>query len=160
MWYNGDVIRKDKEIPQQKVSRSEIVNALRDLKPGESLIISGDHLTDKTLNQIYSTASRLRLAIRTKRTSIGLRVWLKDSEKASIERESGVKGVELAEIVKRPDYYPPENGEPDLRTKEQKQRYLAEYFDGKAEAEPRIIMAEIDEVASMEETRTVVYELD
>ena len=154
------MIRKESYIPPKKASRSEIVAALGELKEGESLMISGESLTDRTQAQVYKAASRLGLAIRTNKTSIGLRVWLKSSERASIERQSEVKEGDLAESsgipVNRPDYFPPESG-PDRRTKEQKQRYLAEYFAGEA----RQTMQEIDKEAyrasnEREEERKVI----
>lgn len=99
------VIRTEDYIPPKKVSRSDIVNALRGLKAGKSLLITGEHLTDRTRSQVYKAASREGLEVRTQRTTVGLRVWLKDSERASIEQENDVSEGEIAETAKEGLYF-------------------------------------------------------
>jgi hypothetical protein len=151
-------IRTEDYIPPKKASRSEVVNAIRGLKPGKSLLISGEDLTDRTRSQVYKAASREGVEVRTQRTVVGLRVWLKDSERASIEQENNDSEGEMANFPEKPDYYPPESGQSDLRTKEQKQKYLAEYFEGKVDLPDRDAVKEIDEANAPEETRKIIYD--
>jgi hypothetical protein len=110
-------IKIEKYIPPKKASRSEIVTALRQLSAGQSILITNESLTDKTRDQVYKAASRERLEIRTQKTSIGLRVWLKDSERASIERENSVEAVEIAESEEKDDFRDKGMYFPNLRRK-------------------------------------------
>jgi hypothetical protein len=89
------MIRKEEYVPEKPPSRSELVRAIRDLKPGESLIISGESLKPQTKNQIYSIASRERLSIKTANSVSGLRVWLKQPAEYPIVVED-VEEVEMS----------------------------------------------------------------
>jgi acetylornithine deacetylase/succinyl-diaminopimelate desuccinylase-like protein len=61
---------------EESGSRSEMVDTLAKLRPYQCIIINP--IEENTRQQVYTAASRLRKSIRTKVTSVGLKIWLKD----------------------------------------------------------------------------------
>jgi hypothetical protein len=121
------MIRKEQYVPEKPPSRSELVRAMRELKPGESLIISGESLKPTTKNQIYSIASRERLSIKTAQGITGLRVWLASSENPAMEV---VEEVEMSQQEKLANLRAMMNGEIKASPKEIAQEIDASVPEG------------------------------
>ena len=137
--------------------RDGIAASIRALGPGQSFLIPQSDVKPTTRKVAHREAVRLSVPVSIRKVEDGLRVfrldsWPKRGNSGSLEAAGDVlreeRGPNHSPI--RPDYYPPLKGEPNTRTKEQKQKYLAEYFDGKVEAEPRDAIKEIDAQVNIE----------
>jgi hypothetical protein len=126
-------IRIEDDFTPDDSSRSDLINAMRKLEPYQAIVISP--VDEHTRQRVYTAASRLRKAVRTKLTAAGLKVWLKDQPpKREVEQ--------MAELP---------------LTKEEKLANLRSLMNGEIKASPREVAQAIDDEAKDEGLK---YEYD